>query len=97
MHITFQQQYASGSESSGLFATDLLVCNRAVRLQQRVQQRVQQYLLCAQKQRVATGTLAADEERKDVVKAGTAAIQKRRWPGQRLVGPIVGWAPCTAP
>jgi len=43
-----------------------------------------------QKQRVATGTLAADEERKDVVKAGTAAIQKRRWPGQRLVGPIVG-------
>lgn len=51
-----------------------------------------QLMLCAQRQRVATGTLAADEERNNLVKAGSVAVQKRRWPGQRLVGPIVGCA-----
>lgn len=44
--------------------------------------------------RAPTGTLAADEERADLAKSGSAAVQRphRRWPGQRVVGPIVGCA-----
>lgn len=43
--------------------------------------------------RAPTGTMAADEERADLAKSSSTAVQRhhRRWPGQRVVGPIIGW------
>ena len=42
--------------------------------------------------RAPTGTLAADEERADLAESSGAALQRQpfRWPGQRVVGPVIG-------
>lgn len=42
--------------------------------------------------RAPTGTLAADEERADLAESSGAAVQRQpiRWPGQRVVGPVIG-------
>jgi raffinose synthase len=42
--------------------------------------------------RAPTGTLAADEERADLAESSGVGVQRQpiRWPGQRVVGPVIG-------
>jgi len=47
-----------------------------------------------QRARAATGTMAVDEQRASLAKAASTKVERsqRRWPGQRVVGPVIGCA-----